>query len=144
MLQISPSATKKRLAPIWLHFNQGNVMSELLEMLRGLRDAERADEPRLSDEVVIMRLRERVAEMLAPNPWKPGDLVTIKRDVPIKGAAKPHVVVRSGDVELGRAFGESGNWTNGCLNNVQVACMQGDHIAPHIVPHWALEPYTAT
>jgi len=135
---------KKRPAPIWLHSNKGNVMSKLLEMLRSIADEAKANEPRLSDEVVIMRLRERAAEMAAPNTWKPGDLVTIKRDAPIKGAGNPHVVVRSGDVELGSASLSDDNWTNGCVANVQVVCMIGDHISPHILPHWALEPYTAS
>lgn len=118
-------------------------MSALARMLAELGDN---DDDHIRNEGLpeaqIERLKEMAARIAAGNQFKTGDVVTMRKDAPLKGAGKPHVVIElCPDAPL--HGGKEGNWTNGARFDVIVISVQGDNIVPHAVPFWALEAYSA-
>lgn len=126
----------------------GNVddMRTRLAAMRMLDGMLRGDDQvgSILPEAKVARLQEAVERFTSKNPFKVGDLVTVRADAPLKGAGEPHVVIASGDDNLSLAKSEEGNWTEGVIKNVMmISILHGTHIMPHLAPHWALEPYKA-
>lgn len=113
----------------------------LAEFLASMEPEDREDKSEGLPEAQIERLREVSARIAAGNPFKPGDLVTVRKDAPVKGAGKPHLVIEI-DHEAKLCQGEVGNWTGATRHDVIVLSVTGGDIAPHTVPHWMLERYT--
>jgi hypothetical protein len=96
----------------------------------------------LLPEAQIARLTEVAARIAAGNPFKVGDLVTVRDDAPIKGAGKPHLVIEFiPDAQLG--LGTLGNWAFAARHDVVVLSVSGDDITPHVLPHWCLQHFAA-
>lgn len=114
----------------------------LHELLEELKKRENGGNDILP-EAAIARLLEALPRFQTENPWKPGDVVTVREDAPIKGAGRPRIVVRVGE-NLSRAVPEHGEWSDGVAFNVEtIGIPDGENIVPHLVPHWALERYEA-
>jgi hypothetical protein len=92
-------------------------------------------------EAQIERLREVFARMEACNPFIPGDLVTIRKDAPINGVGKPHLVI---EIDHGAQLhnGNVGTWVYAARHDVIVLAVNGGDITPLACPHWMLERYT--
>ena len=42
-------------------------------------------------EAVIVKLQEALPRFQEENPWRPGDVVTVRKDAPLKGAGHPRI-----------------------------------------------------
>jgi len=102
---------------------------------------QRKSESSILPEAKIARLKEAAARFTDDNPFKVGDVVTIRQDAPMKGEGEPHLVIESGSTNLGTAVPDEGNWTDGGIRNVRVLMLKDDLIMPYVLPHWALEHY---
>ena len=112
----------------------------LAEFLASMEDDDRNEVSEGLPEAQIARLRETSERILFGNTFKPGDLVTVRKDAPIKGAGKPHLVIEI-DNDANLRGGELGNWTYATRHNVVVLSVNGGDIVPHTAPHWMLEHY---
>ena len=112
----------------------------LAEFLASMEDDDRNEVSEGLPEAQIARLREVSNLILKGNMFKPGDLVTVRKDAPIKGAGKPHLVVEI-DTEANLHDGEIGNWTRAARFDVILLCVSGNDIVPLVAPHWMLERY---
>lgn len=117
-------------------------MPDLMEILSGVSSKDE-DGPALDNDAVIFRLRERAAEMAAPNPFKVGDLVTVKADTPFKGHGDMHLVIGVNDGGYPALLPTQDNYKVGVVFNVQVLTVRDDTVMPYVLPHWALKPWTA-
>ncbi|MGN6539145.1 MAG: hypothetical protein ACTHKQ_25890 [Mesorhizobium sp.] len=93
-------------------------------------------------EAQIERLKEVAARIAAGNKFKVGDIVTVRKDAPVKGAGKPHLIIEI-DKDAPRYQGTVGNWPFAVRHDVILISVVGDSIAPHAVPFWALEAFSA-
>ena len=104
--------------------------------------------PRPLPEAVIATLREHAANYMAPCPFKPGDLVTVRRGVGIRGAGEPAVVLETLAEPVFTAVTTANNdWGSngfGARLNVRMLSLSDDNedVTPHWIEHWRLEAYT--
>lgn len=115
-------------------------MSTMLEALLSQMGGD--DEwPKILPEAAIERLREYAQRYRTPCPFEPGDLVTPRKDAPIRGAGQPHIVLEvRRDADLCFA-GEPGTTGFGMRFEMRVAILCGDHIAAHWVEHHGFRAY---
>ncbi|MHA6643751.1 hypothetical protein [Mesorhizobium sp. A623] len=114
---------------------------EAMRMLEGMLSRDRMPERSILPEAKIARLREAAERFTGENPFKVGDIVTVREDAPIIGAGDPHLVIESGSDDLSTARPEDGSWTDSVVRNVRLIRVREDDIIPMVVPHWSLEPY---
>jgi hypothetical protein len=114
----------------------------------GGQQLDQSERPKILPEAAIMRLRELYDAFIAENPFKPGDLVTVRPGVNRTGDGDPHIVleVRAPFAEI-RNFecvepGETGSCAFGQKLNIRVLCITGDSAASYWMEHWMLELYT--
>lgn len=115
-------------------------MSDMMKAL--LEGIERGvdGKDKILPEAAIARLSEVLDRINAPVPFRPGDVVTIREDAPVRGAGKPHIVVEVvSDAPL--FLGTPGDWPEAARRNVVVISLRGDSIATHMVAHWMLQPF---
>jgi hypothetical protein len=103
-------------------------------------DMEQPVEPSLASRIAA--LRERAQRMAAPNPFKLGDVVTVRADADVKGAGQPHVVVEVYDKPIVDTKSETGSNQYLRTFDMRVAHFQGDHMTVHAIEHAVLEPWT--
>jgi len=112
----------------------------LAEFLASMEDDDRNEVFEGLPEAQIARLRETSERILFGNTFKPGDLVTVRKDAPIKGAGKPYLVIQI-DTDADLHAGDLGNWTYATRFNVITIFISNGDIVPIAAPHWMLEPY---
>lgn len=110
--------------------------TKMMEAMFGIAVPPKAD---VLPEAAVARLTEALPRFNGPNEWVEGDLVTIRADAPLSGQGSPHVVVRSGDVNLATSVPPATSWADGVCFDVQVAVLREGCIMPFLAPHWALE-----
>lgn len=91
-------------------------------------------------EAQIARLREVFTRIERGCPFTPGELVTIRKDAPINGVGKPHLIIEI-DSDAGLHNGNVGTWVYATRHDVIILAVNGDDITPLAVPHWMLERY---
>lgn len=112
----------------------------LAEFLASMEDDHERTESDGLPEAQIERLREASVLITDGNTFKPGDLVTIRKDAPMKGAGKPYLVIQI-DTDADLHAGDLGNWTYATRFNVIAIFVSNGDIVPMAAPHWMLEPY---
>ena len=117
----------------------GGNLASLLEAL-----GEQPDEPRstILPEAAIMRLRDAFDAYHAPNPHKPGDIVTARADCNLKRAGLPHIVMEVDDNIPINYTAEPGDFRFGEKLDTRIAVLAGsDQIVFFWVHHWQFVPY---
>lgn len=117
-------------------------MSALARMFAEMESDEADAKSEGLPEAQIERIMEAAARIAAGNIFRIGDLVTIRKDAPIRGAGKPHLVINI-DLDAPLYQGEMGGWSHAVRHDVTVLSIHGDHVVPHLVPFWMLEAYSA-
>jgi hypothetical protein len=116
-----------------------NALAELLSAMEERPGKTRKQS--LSDLVVIERLKERAAEMAAPNTFKVGDIVTPKPDAGTRGFGEPHIITRINEEGFPKGTYESGQNNSSVTYNVEIISMHGDTIFTHVAAHWQFTHY---
>jgi hypothetical protein len=94
----------------------------------------------VSDPLGVLRAaQERYA---APNPFRPGDVVTPRALTSMKGIGEPHVVLEVGEPR-GQPAQDSTSSAFGARYDVRVVCFVGGHVCAFWLESWTLEPYVA-
>lgn len=118
-------------------------MDALTEFLAGIGDDEDYDgRGEGLPEAQIERLKEVARRIAAGNTFKVGDLVTARKDAPVKGAGKPHLIIEI-DNDAPLYQGMVGNWPFAVRHDVIMISVAGEDIVPHVAPFWMLEAYVA-
>ena len=126
------------------------MRSNLAEALMDLAGGGPPQRTTILPEAAVERLWGVFANYTAPNPYKPGDLVTPLADAPCKGAGEPHIVIEVLETPLrwwcGMEPSDTGSAFFGQNLDVRVAnirCGGGQEAAGLAwLEHGALEPYT--
>lgn len=113
----------------------------LAQLLADMDDKPRSSKPAILPEAAIERLKETALRIAAGNPFKVGDIVTIRADAPMQGAGKPRLVIGINPEGFPCGEKESGQWGTAITYDVSFIWTDGEHILPHVAPHWMLEPY---
>lgn len=121
----------------------------LMEMKRAADDDkdDRPRTPRPPDDILALTLKEVAERYTAPNPFKVGDLVTVRRNYNRRGAGEPHCVVEvQSDDRRFPTNAEPGTQTFGERHNTRVACIGGSRnaVVCFWMDHYELEPWTGT
>jgi hypothetical protein len=137
----------------------GDLMRKMLGEMGGPSvDGKSRDEcgNSISAKEAFKRVKENAERYLSTNPWKPGDLVTARKGVNLKGAGTPHIVVDALPtyvyVDNVRHYqGGKGMDDHHLLNNdvgngrprlnTRVLSLRGDEVIPMWLEHWQLETY---
>lgn len=115
---------------------------DVIEKLLGGRSERRHTLANILPEAAIERLKETAARIHAGNPFKVGDIVTVREDSPMKSAGIPHLIIGIDPVGYSRGSPADGQWGTAITYDVSFIWTDGDHVIPHVAPHWMLEPYT--
>jgi hypothetical protein len=120
---------------------RGSLSSMLAGISGGSRREKSSTTPRSLD-AVTAALRGTADRMSAPNPFRVGDIVTIRPDADVKGRGEPHVVVEIIDPPVVNDRSEPGS--NNYLRrfDLRVAHYIGDSQTIHAIDHSVLEPWT--
>jgi hypothetical protein len=98
------------------------------------------DRPRPPHEAQVAALRELYAAY-GRNPFKPGDLVTMREAAPLHGAGEPHIVLEVRDAPA-PDFSLKDHF--GARYDVRVLCYSSTGCYfPIWVESWMIEPYAA-
>ena len=119
---------------------------DILEMMaKAASRQNEEDKPTPLPEAQVARLREMITAYSATTcPFKVGDLVTPRRDSPLKGTGVPHAVVATRDADYDWDCGESGDITFGMRFDMRVISVQQESIVPHWVESAGFERYVGS
>jgi hypothetical protein len=112
-------------------------MMDLARMLAE-HDRKQPDSPPTPPDVLAHTLLEIFARYAAGNPFKPGDLVTPRKNYNIRGAGQPHVVVEILD---GAALAEREAGSIAHRADMRLVCEERGEIAPFLGESWCFERY---
>ena len=89
----------------------------------------------------LSALRDQASRMIAPCPFKAGDIVTVRAASDVKGAGNPHVVVEVLPEAVVDRRAEAGS--NQFLRHytMRVCHFHGDSLTVHAVDHSCFEPW---
>lgn len=118
------------------------LLRALLEGDDDFDDFDAKEVSRPLPEAVLARLREAYERYAEACEFKPGDVVTIRKDAPLRGHGQPHIVVEI-DQNAPLGSGNPGDWPSAARTQVIILGLHGGHIAPHRAAHWMLERYSA-
>jgi hypothetical protein len=114
-------------------------VAALLEMF-----SDDQDEIDISHEGQIAQLQEALQFIQNGNPFKVGDLVTPRKNAPIKFGGIPHLIV--GVNSEGFPCGVIEHGMSGSAETYDlwiISIAQSGHISSHTVPSWQMQPYIA-
>lgn len=119
------------------------AISEFLAMTeRGIEDDKPRD--RIPPEAAIATLKEAHERILAGNPFKVGDIVTLRADAMCKGRGEPHLVIGVDPAGYYAGENESGDWGTVMKRDLHVLCFSEscERVASHVLCSWMCEPFT--
>ena len=117
-------------------------IAALLAGMSAMKDDD--DKPTILPEAAIMRLREFAAIYAEFPSFKPGDIVTPRKDGTLRGAGEPNIVLEVA-MHATPLFdaGQDGSASQRRRPQVRVARICGDSIACFWVEAHEIEPYRA-
>ncbi|MBS7703260.1 hypothetical protein [Chelatococcus asaccharovorans] len=104
------------------------------------RDDEDNDRSSILPEAQIATLREVYERYRAPCPFKPGDLVTPRKGMAMRGEGKPHLVVATQDGTY-HWNGETSTRGYGARLDMRTIKMYDTNVVAHWDESWMFEPY---
>lgn len=116
-------------------------MSFMEMMAEAMAGHEDDDGPGILPEAAIERMKEAASRLHAPIPFNIGDIVTPRKDAPVRGAGQPYMVIAV-DENAPIYRGDPGTWEYATKWNVLILTITRDHVVPYAVAHWMLEPYS--
>jgi hypothetical protein len=118
------------------------TIASLLGGLMGEGEGRGVRENTMTLAEILAALQDKARRMAEPNPFRVGDLVTVRRDADVKGCGEPHVVVDLLERPIVDDKAESGSNQFLRRYDMRVAHFQGDRLTVHAIDHSVLEPWT--
>jgi len=118
-----------------------DAFTELLA--EAMHGSTRKSAPDILPEAKIARLREAADRIAAPIPFKPGDIVTTRKDSPLKGVGQPRLVIEVNPDGFDIGECDAGAWMEAAKFDVRYLTLADGVIFCHQSPHWMLELYEA-
>lgn len=116
-------------------------MPSLAELFSGL-DVGDDDEAKPLPEASIMEMRDLLARYNEA-PFEVGDLVTPRKNAPVRGAGDPHIVLERRDGAVADPHTSTGEGNGrGRRYDMRVACHMTGHLSMFWVESCEFEPYT--
>ena len=111
-----------------------DLMEALMSASGGINEDRPKRRPRPLHEAQIMSLRERAPAYIAPCGFKIGDLVTPRRDSPVRCAGEPQLVIDvRNDAQPDFGLASGGSYTCGARLNMRVLTVAEKGV---LVPYW--------
>jgi len=97
---------------------------------------------KLSLAACLVALKDQAARMVAPCPFKAGDLITVRPGTDVKGAGKPHIVVEVLPEPVVDTKADAGSNQFLRQYTMRVCHFHGDSLTVHAVDHSCFETWT--